>query len=167
MTTPAPVVTARGKPKAAIKRLTNPRDAHHLIAHPVGPLTINMVGYKLFELLHYCNFLQQVDLILPIPADAERYSIRGYNQQGEIARALCAYSSIPMYSNILQKIRTTRSIHTLSSTNQRRSELAGSMNVPQDKFYLVETKVVLLIDDVVTYGTHFKEARNVLWKQEL
>lgn len=126
------------------------------------PLTINMIGYKLFELLHYCNFLHQVDLILPIPADAERYSIRGYNQQGEIARALSAYSSIPMYTNVLQKIRTTRSIHTLSSAKERKLELAGSMNVPQDKFYLVETKVVLLIDDVVTYGTHFEEARNVL-----
>ena len=126
------------------------------------PLTINMIGHKLFELLDYCNFLQQVDLILPIPADAERFSIRGYNQQGEIARALSAYSSIPMYSNILQKNRTTRSIHTLSSTNQRKSELAGSMYVLLDKFYLVETKVVLLIDDVVTHGTHFKEARNVV-----
>jgi hypothetical protein len=126
------------------------------------PLTINMIGHELFDLLHYCKFLYQVDLILPIPADAERYSIRSYNQQGEIARALSAYSSIPMYSNVLQKIRTTRSIHTLSSAKERKLELAGSMNVPQDKFYLVETKVVLLIDDVVTYGTHFEEARKVL-----
>ncbi len=126
------------------------------------PLTINMIGYKLFKLLHYCNFLLQVDLILPIPADAERYSIRGYNQQGEVARALSAYSSIPMYSDVLQKLRTTRSIHTLSSSIERKSELVGSMNVPQDKVYLVKTKVVLLIDDVVTYGTNFKEARNVL-----
>ncbi len=126
------------------------------------PLTINMIGYKLFKLLHYCKFLHQVDLILPIPADAERYSTRGYNQQGEIARALSAYSSIPMYTNVLQKIRPTRSIHTLSSAIERESELAGSMNVPQDKLYLVEVKVVLLIDDVVTYGTHFKEARKVL-----
>lgn len=126
------------------------------------PLTINLIGHKLFELLNYCNVLHQIDLILPIPADAERYSIRRYNQQGEIAKALSAYSSIPMYTNVLQKIRTTRSVHTLSTTTERKSELAGSMNVPQDKFYLVETKVVLLIDDVVTHGTYFKEARNVL-----
>lgn len=127
------------------------------------PLTINMIGYKLFKLLQHCEFLHQVDLILPIPADAERYSTRGYNQQGEIARALSAYSSIPMYTNVLQKIRSTPSIHTLSA-NERESELAGSMKVAPDKLYLVEAKVVLLIDDVVTYGTHFKEARKVLLK---
>jgi predicted amidophosphoribosyltransferase len=126
------------------------------------PLTMNRIGHSLFEVLHSCNFLHQVDLILPIPADAERYSTRGYSQQGEIARTLSAYSAIPMYTNVLRKIRPTRSIHTLSSVAERESELVGSMSVPPDKRFLLETQVVLLIDDVVTYGTHFKEARKVL-----
>jgi hypothetical protein len=126
------------------------------------PLTINRIGYTLFKVLHSCNLLHQIDLILPIPADAERYSIRGYNQQGEIARVLSAYSAIPMHTSLLQKIRLTRSIHTLSSAAERESELAGSMNVPEDKRFLLERLVVLLIDDVVTYGTHFKEARKTL-----
>lgn len=128
------------------------------------PLTINWVGYTLFETLHSCKILPQVDLILPIPADPERFSIRGYNQQGEIARALSAYSAIPMYTNLLQKTRLTRSIHTLSSTAERESELAGSMKVLQDKRYLLEKQIVLLIDDVVTYGTTFKEARKEVLK---
>ncbi len=126
------------------------------------PLTINMIGHKLCELLRECGFLQQVDLILPIPADAERYSIRGYNQQGEIAKALSMYSYIPMHSDILLKTRPTRSIHTLSTPTERARELAGSMKVAENKTHLVEARTVLLIDDVVTYGTHLKEARKVL-----
>lgn len=128
------------------------------------PLTINLVGYTLFDVLHSCEILPQIDLILPIPADAERFSTRGYNQQGEIAKVLSAYSAIPIDTNLLQKIRSTPSIHTLSSKAERESELRGSMSVSQNKRYLLEEQTVLLIDDVVTYGTTFKEARRMLFK---
>ncbi len=116
-----------------------------------------MIGHKLFELLGARRLLQQVDLILPIPADPERYSIRGYNQQGEMAKALSLYSFIPMYADVLQKTRSTRSIHNLSTPAERMSELEDSMKVAENRMHLVEARTVLLIDDVVTYGTHFKQ----------
>lgn len=126
------------------------------------PLSINMIGYKLFELLSSRRLLHRVDLILPIPADPERYATRGYNQQGEIAKALSLFSHVPMYTDVLQKTRSTRSVHTLSTPAERMSELKGSMRVAGNKSHLIEERTVLLIDDVVTYGTHFKEARRVL-----
>ena len=125
-------------------------------------LAINVIGRELADLLRTCKLAHRMDLIIPIPADPERVATRGYNQSGAIAKAISAFSRIPLYTNVLRKIRATRSLKTLSSAAERAAELAGSMEVAADKVSLVRGTTILLVDDVVTYGTHFREAKNVL-----
>lgn len=124
-------------------------------------LAINVIGRALAEVLRTCKFARRIDLIIPIPADPERVATRGYNQSGAIAKAISAFSLIPLYTNILRKIRATRSLKTLPAA-ERTAELSGSMEVAPDKVSLVKGNTVLLVDDVVTYGTHFREAKKIL-----
>lgn len=125
-------------------------------------LAINLIGREMAEVLRTCKLAHRIDLIIPIPADPERVATRGYNQSGAIAKAVSAFSRIPLYTSVLRKMRATRSLKTLSSAAERAVELAGSMEVAADKASLVRGNTILLVDDVVTYGTHFREAKNVL-----
>lgn len=124
-------------------------------------LQIGLIGDQLATLLRECAVAPKIDLILPVPADADRTAARGYSQQAAIARALSAYAAIPMYPNLLLKVRSTQSMHGLGP-KERERELAGSMGVAQDKAYLLADATVLVVDDVVTHGTDLREAHRAL-----
>lgn len=125
-------------------------------------LAINLIGRSLAEELRMCQLAHRIDLIIPIPAEPVRIASRRYNQSGAVAKAISAFSRIPLYTTILRKIRATRSLKELSSAAKRAAELAGSMEVAKDKISLVRGNAILLVDDVVTHGTHFKAAKEVL-----
>lgn len=44
----------------------------------------------------------------------------------------------------------------------RARELADSMAINKERSFLILDRVVLLVDDIVTYGTHFREAKRML-----
>lgn len=125
------------------------------------PRLIQAIGFELFRVLCRLDVLRSVDLILPMPADFERFATRGFNQAELIAQPLAVYAVIPCLGNVLVKVRGTRDLRGLSPPD-REVELAGTMAVADKRGHLVEDQSVLLVDDVVTYGTHFTEARRLL-----
>jgi predicted amidophosphoribosyltransferase len=102
-----------------------------------------------------------IDLIAPIPVDPSRFTVRRYSQQEAIARALEAHGIIPSIPDLLEKTRETRSLRGLSPA-ERQVELAGSMALSARWSHLVQGLTILLVDDVVTYGAHFREAKKTL-----
>ena len=98
---------------------------------------------------------------MPIPPDAERYASRGYSAPHALGKRLSQSCCIPLVDDLLFKTRPTQDLRQVGA-GQRRAEIAGSMAVQEKRAFLAEGACLLLIDDVVTYGTHFSEATSVL-----
>jgi predicted amidophosphoribosyltransferase len=126
------------------------------------PVLIDRLGHLLWEALRRTEAGRQADLMVPIPPDAGRFATRLYHPPDAIAKSLAKYSAIPVDTSALIKTRATQSLRTLDGDWQRDQEIVGSMEITGPKATSIRDKQVLLIDDVVTAGTHFREARRAL-----
>ena len=90
------------------------------------------------------------DLILPIPLHHTRQLERGYNQSALLADGLSQETGLPVRSDVLLRIRPTRS-QTNLSRNERQDNVRGAFAVKQP--LTVRGLGVWLIDDVLTTGS--------------
>lgn len=112
-------------------------------------------------------------LLIPIPLSKERLRERGFNQAALIARALVALDPehLEMKENILEKIKNPPPQVSLKRRRERLINLRGAFAIrdsvntrstsPADK-YCLKSRLVILVDDVVTTGATVAEARRVL-----
>jgi len=109
--------------------------------------------------LERADFLDRVDVIVPVPLHWRRRLWRGFNQSELLARRLGKRFSIPVCANRLRRIRPTA-----SQTRLRRAErfenLKGAFRV-EGKNGLAG-KTVLLCDDVMTTGATASECSRAL-----
>lgn len=123
---------------------------------------IARLGLLMWDALRRTNIARAADVLVPIPPDSERYATRGYHPPEAVARALSRHATIPCVPDVLAKLRPTRSLRRISDQREREEELRGSMGVNEARRPVVVGRHVLLVDDVVTYGTHFREAKKML-----
>ncbi len=99
------------------------------------------------------------DLILPVPLHKQKLRKRGYNQADSFARGLARAMEIPWSSKVLMRV-----MHTETQTKKSRFE--RWQNVEQvfrvRDAQLVNTKRVLLVDDVMTTGATLEACALVL-----
>jgi ComF family protein len=96
------------------------------------------------------EFLQSIDLIVPVPLHPKKRKKRGYNQAEMIAKGLSKIASIPLSINNL-----IRTIHNPTQTKfdktRRWENVKDIFDVKNpDEF---EGKHILLVDDVITTGS--------------
>jgi hypothetical protein len=127
----------------------------------IRPEVVNRLGYALSDLMRGMDLLG-ADLIVPAPVDPVRFSVRCFSASAELAMSASRHSLVPSHPGIVRKIRETRSLRTLRGSHERKLELAGSMAVSQERSYLVSDACVVLVDDVVTFGTTFREMSGLL-----
>jgi ComF family protein len=90
------------------------------------------------------------DAVVPVPLHWRREAARGFNQAGEIARALCERRGWPFRPALCRRVRPTPEQSALGA-DRRRDNL-------RDAFVLAEPRAaarcrhVLLVDDVLTTG---------------
>jgi len=125
------------------------------------PKLIEALGVTLWNTIRQLSFSSSVDVLVPIPADPDRYSIRMYHPPDAIAKAISLWSAIPLEAYILHKTRETRSLRGLQHY-ERADEIKGSIAIDKGRQFVIKDRCVLLVDDVVTWGTHFREATRVL-----
>ncbi len=90
-----------------------------------------------------------IDMVIPVPLSAKRARERGYNQSGLLARPLAYAVQKPYQPNALKRSRDTQSQVGLGADERQRNvEGAFTANAA-----LVNGKVVLVIDDVMTTGS--------------
>lgn len=104
-------------------------------------------------------FIEDYDLIIPVPIHKKRYIKRGYNQVEVIGRILSHEVNIPLEVLNLVKIKDTPS-QTSLGISDRKKNVRGSFEIadPTD----LEGKRILLIDDVMTTGATVNECSKVL-----
>lgn len=100
-----------------------------------------------------------VDFIIPIPLHPEKEEERGYNQSLLLARYIGRILNIPVLDNAL-----VRDIYTVSQTKlkkeKRRENVCGAFSVKNR--LAIDSKIILLIDDILTTGSTMDECSRVL-----
>ena len=100
-------------------------------------------------------------VLVPIPLSSKRFKKRGYNQAEILAKGLSKKFGFPVI-DCLGRVKETRSQVGLSK-KERRENISGAFAIINHKSSIINRNV-LLIDDVVTTGSTFSEACNVLKK---
>ena len=123
------------------------------LAEPLSLLIINH-----FKLLN--NTLNFSDFILvPIPLTKRKLKWRGFNQSEEIAKRISEFLKVPLYADILIKIK-----ETLPQVNLKEKEREKNI---ENAFFvrnrdIVSGRKILLVDDIYTTGSTMEESAKVL-----
>ena len=102
-----------------------------------------MYLYGKNELAHW-----KPDLIVPVPIHKTKLRMRGFNQAAYLAERLSQYTGIPAETELVEKVRKTKSQKKLNAI-QRRKNLEAAFRV---KGHL-RGRTVLVVDDVYTTGS--------------
>ncbi len=103
-------------------------------------------------------------VLVPVPLDKKKLKIRDYNQSEELAKELSKILKISVISDILIKIKTTKSQMELKK-EQREKNLLGAFaikNCAVSETAQFSGKKVFLVDDVYTTGSTMEECARVL-----
>ncbi len=98
-----------------------------------------------------------IDLILPVPLHQERLRQRGFNQSGEIAKALGRRLGLPVSHDLLMR-REATAPQAMLPHDTRQENVRGVFECRGD----LSGQRVLLVDDVMTTGATLRECSRVL-----
>ena len=94
-----------------------------------------------------------IEAIVPVPMHEGKERKRGYNQAEVYARAVSHELGIPVFSNIIKRVRNTRPMKELDALG-RRNNLKKAFIIAEND---VKFKCVLIIDDIYTTGSTIDE----------
>src|SRR5580692_3098801 len=97
------------------------------------------------------ELLDGADMLIPVPLHWRRAWHRRYNQSGALARAIERQSGVKARGDVLARVRATEQQVGLSRP-QRASNVQGAFKVSADRRSEVQSRRVVLIDDVLTSG---------------
>lgn len=89
-----------------------------------------------------------IDAIVPIPLHRKRKRQRGYNQAELIANELSRVCGIPVYPNLLKRVRVTRAQKELNDA-ERKNNVKNAFQLCKNG---VKLNQILLVDDIYTTG---------------
>lgn len=100
------------------------------------------------------------DYVVPIPLHWTRYAYRGYNQAEVIASVIARKSGKPLV-HLLKRNRRTL-FQSKLDVEQRSENLHNAFDVVKVDRELYKNKRLLLVDDLMTTGSTFKNAAKKL-----
>lgn len=98
------------------------------------------------------------DGIVPIPLHRRRKAVRGYNQAGLLANAAGRRMGIPVYENLLVRVKDTVPQKKLNR-DERQNNLKRAFKMSEND---VKLKTILVFDDIYTTGATIDEAARAL-----
>ena len=96
------------------------------------------------------------DLLIPVPLGHERLAERGFNQSYQIARPLATLLKLPVYPQLLLRVRDTTA-QTLLHPNQRHQNILHAFSPNQGYEDKIRGRHIGVVDDVMTTGATLHE----------
>jgi ComF family protein len=100
--------------------------------------------------------------LVPVPLSRQRLRERGFNQSALIARALEDRWQIPAWTDVLDRVTSTRS-QTRLTPGERQGNVAGAFSVPLEARSKIRGAHLILVDDVVTTGATLRASASALF----
>ena len=98
------------------------------------------------------GLLAEAETIVPVPLHRTRLWQRRFNQSALLAAGLSRLSGVPADPLALTRIRPTKSQGAMPSAKARRRNVRGAFRVAANRVEAVNSRNVLLVDDVYTTG---------------
>jgi len=127
-------------------------DQLHLLPY-LSNLMINQAG----------DLIKQADLIVPVAMHPFKLLRRGYNQASILAHEIAKFYHKMSVNDLLIKTKNTTPQAFLSKA-KRQKNIINSFKVNPKYHHLINDKVILLVDDVITTGATIKECSKILNK---
>ena len=136
------------------------REAVHLMKYEkkevISKHLIQLLQAHLPEDLGFTDY----DFLLPIPLHTNRLRQRGFNQAEQIAQGVAQAWGVPVRTDVLFRIRDTVPLSSLESHEERMKNIAGAFEARSPDS--IQSRKILLIDDIFTTGTTTNEALKAL-----
>lgn len=115
------------------------------------------------NILTTSEFLEGIDLIVPVPLHISKKRTRGFNQSDLISKGLSEVTGLPVDYRSLQRITKTAT-QTKRSRYERWVNVEGIFTIADPEG--IRGKHVLLVDDVITTGSTIESCANELLKSD-
>lgn len=106
-------------------------------------------------------FLDEADLLVPVPLHYTRLVRRRYNQAAVMAQDLSKHTGIAVIPDALKRTRATPS-QGHRKAGDRRGNVKGAFAVNKRHLARIRDKTIILIDDVLTTGATADECAGTL-----
>jgi ComF family protein len=120
----------------------------------VGMFLGRLIGSRLTE-----SNISPIDVIVPVPLHPSRQRRRGFNQSRIIADGIAEILNKPVHDKVLQRKKYTTT-QTRKGRFDRWKNVEGIFHCPDPG--MMESKHILLVDDVVTTGSTLEAAGSAL-----
>jgi ComF family protein len=153
--------------KAAAFSYYNKGSRIRKLIHSLKYKGIRELGYELGRIyglsLDSSGFMDDIDLIIPVPLHPEKERIRGFNQSEIISLGIADAANLPVEvkSLVRKKVSATQ---TKRSRYERWTNVEGIFEVIDP--HAIAGKHILLVDDVITTGSTVESCVNELLKTE-
>lgn len=105
-----------------------------------------------------------LDAVMPVPLHKEKLRFRGFNQAEVLAEGIGKKMGLPVYTNVLFRVKNTIPQKGLSD-RERRENLKHAFRVNAKRKELIpQLKRVLLVDDIYTTGATIDACAKALKK---
>lgn len=106
------------------------------------------------------RFIENYDIIIPVPIHNKRKIQRGYNQSSLIANEIAKNNdNIKYIDDVLLKQKNNKPQST-KNKKERQENVIGAYNIKNE--YKINNKKILLLDDIYTTGSTVNECAKIL-----
>lgn len=132
----------------------------HRLKYESKPQIGHFLGNMYGKIIHDIVEQQGIDMIVAVPIHKRKFRQRGYNQAFQFAIGLSEMLGLPAHDDVL-----LRNVYRVSQTRKNRAERYENIEnvfVINPRYGTLESKHIVLVDDILTTGATVCEAGNVL-----
>jgi len=135
----------------------------HALKYSGWRIVADPIADRLARIAWPGDVMEERTALVPVPLAASRERERGYNQSALIALALSRRWAIPVWTDVLERGRVTRT-QTELTPGERLSNVAGAFRVRHSARAALRGAHVILVDDVVTTGATLGACASALYE---